>query len=205
MKVKLILSSLFFLASCTKYESPIFYFHNVSDRPLKEINCNYNGNKFGFEGLWLTGTVRDMTPSGSSIKNPSFSAINLFSYQISSNEEFFGKMVCSLKNFKGETKNFQFEVSKNDLVLPKKKDIYTKPCLMPIYFFLSLISPIGFGGRNMEFFLPHVNIYLSQEGFEVLFTGDKNYFKKDNQYNEIMQANELNYLKEKLENKNLNY
>lgn len=205
MKAKLILSSLFFLASCTKYESPIFYFHNVSDRPLKDINCDYNGNKFGFEGLWLTGTVRDMTPSGSSIKNPSFSAINLFSYQISNNDEFFGKMVCSLKNFKGETKNFQFEVSKNDLVLPKKKDIYTKPWMMPIHFFLSVISPIGFGGRDIEFFFQHINIYLSQEGFEVLFTRDKNYFKKDNQYNEIMQANELNYLKEKLLNKNLNY
>lgn len=205
MKAKLILSSLFFLASCSKYESPIFYFHNVSDRPLKDINCDYNGNKFGFKGLWLTGTVRDMTPSGSSIKNPSFSSINLFSYQISSNEEFFGKMVCSLKNFKDETKNFQFEVNKNDLVLDKKKNIHTKPWMMPIYLFLSVISPIGFGGRHMEFFLPHVNIYLSQDGFEVLFTGDKNYFKKDNQYNKIMQANELNYLKEKLLNKNLNY
>lgn len=205
MRTKLFLSSLFFLASCTKYESPIFYFHNVSDRPLKDINCDYNGNKFGFEGLWLTGTVRDMTPSGSSIKNPSFSAINLFSYQISNNDEFFGKMVCSLKNFKGETKNFQFEVNKNDLVLDNKKNIHTKPWMMPIYLFLSVISPIGFGGRHMEFFLPHVNIYLSQDGFEVLFTGDKNYFKKDNQYNKIMQANELNYLQEKLLNKNLNY
>lgn len=205
MKAKLILSSLFLIQSCTKYESPIFYFHNVSDRPLKEINCDYNGNKFGFEGLWLTGTVRDMTPSGSSIKNPSFSAINLFSYQISNNDEFFGKMVCGLKNFKGETKNFQFEVNKNDLVLDKKKNIHTKPWMMPIYLFLSVISPIGFGGRHMEFFLPHINIYLSQDGFEVLFTGDKNYFKKDNQYNEIMQANEFNYLKEKLLNKNLNY
>lgn len=205
MRTKLILSSLFLIQSCTKYESPIFYFHNVSDRPLKEINCDYNGNKFGFEGLWLTGTVRDMTPSGSSIKNPSFSAINLFSYQISSNEEFFGKMVCSLKNFKGETKNFQFEVSKNDLVLPKKKNIHTKPWMMPIHFFLNVISPIGFGGRDIEFFFQHINIYLSQEGFEVLFTGDKNYFKKDNEYIKIMQANELNYLQEKLLNKNLNY
>ena len=156
MKAKLILSS-FFLTSCLKYESPVFYFHNVSNRPLKEINCDYNGNKFGFEGLWLLGTVRDMTPSGSTIKNPSFSAINLFSYQISNNEEFYGKMVCNLKNFKGETKNFQFEVSKTDLVLPKKKNIYIKPWVMPIYFFLSLISPNGFGGRSMEFFLPHIN------------------------------------------------
>ena len=205
MKAKLILSSLFFLTSCFKYESPIFYFHNVSNRPLKEINCDYNGNKFGFEGLWLLGTVRDITPNGSTIKNPSFSAINLFSYQISSNEEFFGKMVCSLKNFKGETKNFQFEVKKTDLVLSKKKDIHIKPWMMPIHFFLSSISPIGFGGRDMEFFLPHINIYLSQEGFEIVFTGDKNYFKKDNEYNEIMQANELNYLREKTLNKNLNY
>ena len=57
----------------------------------------------------------------------------------------------------------------------------------------------------MEFFPPHINIYLSQEGFDVVFTGDKNYFKKDNEYNEIMQVNELNYLREKTLNKNLNY
>ena len=74
-----------------------------------------------------------------------------------------------------------------------------------IHFFLSVISPIGFGGRDIEFFFQHINIYLSQEGFEVLFTGDKNYFKKDNEYIEIMRINGLNYLQEKLLNKNLNY
>ena len=205
MKFKLTLTSLFFLSNCVKYESPVFYFHNVSDRPLKEINCDYKGNKFGFDGLWLMGIIKDPTANGSTIKNPSFSAIKLFSYEISNNEEFFGKMVCNLKNFKGETKNFQFEVSKTDVVLPKKKDIHIKPWMMPIHFFLSSISPIGFGGRGMEFFPPHINIYLSQEGFEVVFTGDKNYFKKDNEYIEIMQKNELNYIKEKLLNKNLNY
>lgn len=186
MKVKLILSSLFFLASCTKYESPIFYFHNVSDRPLKDINCIYKTLKFKFDDIGIN-------------------TVKLFSFYLSSNEEFYGKMFCRLRNFENKTKNFQFEVSKNDLVLPKKKDIHTKPWMMPLHFFLSVISPIGFGGRDIEFFFQHINIYLSQEGFEVLFTGDKNYFKKDNEYIEIMRINGLNYLQEKLLNKNLNY
>jgi len=206
MKFKFALTFLFFLSNCVKYESPIFYFHNVSDRPLKEINCDYNGNKFGFDGLWLMGSLKDMTANGSTIKNPSFSAIKLFSYEISNDQEFFGKMVCNLKNFKGETKNFQFEVGKNDIELPEKRHFITKPWLMPAYLIAGVILPSGVGkNRKMNFFIPHVNIYLSQDGYEIVFSNDKNYFDKDNFYIEIMQKNELNYIKEKTLNKNLNY
>jgi hypothetical protein len=206
MKFKFAITSLFFLSNCAKYESPIFYFHNVSNRPLKEINCKYNGNKFGFDGLWLMGSIKDLTANGSSIKNPSFSAIKLFSYEISNNEEFFGKMVCNLKNFKGETKNFQFEVGKNDIDFLERKHFIIKPWLMPVYFVAGVILPFGIGkNRKVDFFIPHVNIYLSQDNYEIVFSNDKNYFDKDNFYIEIMQKNELNYIKEKTLNKNLNY
>lgn len=187
MKNKIILSFLIILTNCkNSYESPIFYFHNVSDRPLLNINCFYKNKNFKFDELGID-------------------SIKIYFFQIFNNDEFFGKMYCQMKNFKNKNKKFKFEITKNDIVLKKKKDIHTKPWMMPIYFILSVISPIGFGGRDIEFNFPHVNIYLSQDGYEILFSGDKNYFQKNFAYMDIMKQNSLNYTKDEILNKNLNY
>lgn len=187
MKFKFALTSLFFLSNCVKYESPVFYFHNVSDRPITNINCVYKHLKFGFDGMGIN-TYR------------------LFSFDISSNQEFFGKMFCQLRNFKGEIKKFKFEIKENDIKLPEKRHYITKPWAMPAYFIAGIILPSGLGeNRKIEFYPPSVNIYLTQEGFEVLFCCSEDFFKKDNEYINIMQKNGINYTREKTLNKNLNY
>jgi hypothetical protein len=187
MKIKLALTSLFFLSNCVKYESPVFYFHNVSDRPITNINCVYKHLKFGFDGMGIN-TYR------------------LFSFDISSNQEFYGKMFCQLRNFKGEIKKLKFEIKQDDIELPEKRHFITKLWAMPAYLIAGIILPSGVGkNRKIDFFIPHVNIYLSQDGYEILFSNDKNYFKKDNEYIDIMQKNGINYTREKTLNKNLNY
>jgi hypothetical protein len=198
MKFKLALTSLFFLSNCVKYESPIFYFHNVSDRILTNINCVYKDMKFKFESLGLASP-----PVFDGVK---VNSVKLFSFDISSNREFYGKMVCQLRNFKGEIKKFKFEVKQDDIELPEKRHFITKTWLMPAYLIAGVIFPSGVGkNRKIDFFIPHVNIYLSQNGYEILLSNDENYFKKDNFYIEIMQKNGINYTREKTLNKNLNY
>lgn len=187
MKFKLALTSLFFISNCVKYESPVFYFHNVSDRPLGELNCIYKYRQFKFDGLGIN-------------------SVKVFSFEIANNQEFFGKMFCQLRNFKGEIKKFKFEIKQDDIELPEKRHFITKPWTMPAYFIAGVILPSGVGGnRKIDFFIPHINIYLSQEGYEILLSNDENYFKKDNMYIEIMQKNGINYTREKTLNKNLNY
>jgi hypothetical protein len=187
MKFKLALTSLFFLSNCLKYESPVFYFHNVSDRPLVELNCIYKYRQFKFDDLGIN-------------------SVKVFSFDIANNQEFHGKMFCRLKNFNNEIKRFKFEIKQNDIELETPRYYETKPWLMPIYFFTSIIFPSGIGeNRKIKFFLPHINIYLSQDGYEILLSNDENYFKKDNMYIDIMQKNGINYTREKTLNKNLNY
>ena len=198
MKFKFALTSLFFLSNCVKYESPVFYFHNVSDRILTNINCVYKDMKFKFESLGLTSP-----PVFDGVK---VNSVKLFSFDISSNQEFYGKMFCQLRNFKGEIKKFKFEIKQDDIELPEKRHFITKLWAMPAYFITGIILPSGLGGnRKIDFFTPHVNIYLSQDGYEILLSNDKNYFKKDNEYIDIMQKNGINYTREKTLNKNLNY
>jgi len=198
MKFKFALTFLFFLSNCVKYESPVFYFHNVSDRILTNINCVYKDMKFKFESLNLASPpVFD----GVKVNN-----VKLFSFDISSNQEFYGKMFCQLRNFKGEIKKFKFEIKQDDIELHEKRHFITKLWAMPAYFIAGVILPSGVGkNRKIDFFIPHVNIYLSQDGYEILFSNDKNYFDKDNFYLEIMQKNGINYTREKTLNKNLNY
>jgi hypothetical protein len=130
----------------------------------------------------------------------------LFSFDISNNREFYGKMFCQLRNFKGEIRKFKFEIKENDIKLPEKRHYITKPWAMPAYFIAGIILPSGLGeNRKIEFYPPSVNIYLTQEGFEVLFCCSEDFFKKDNEYIEIMQKNGINYTREKTLNKNLNY
>jgi hypothetical protein len=154
--------------------------------------------KFKFESLGLTSP-----PVFDGVK---VNSVKLFSFDISSNQEFYGKMFCQLRNFKGEIKKFKFEIKQDDIELPEKRHFITKPWLMPAYLIAGVIFPSGVGkNRKMDFFIPHVNIYLSQDGYEILLSNDENYFKKDNMYIEIMQKNGINYTREKTLNKNLNY
>ena len=63
--------------------------------------------KFKFESLNLASPpVFD----GVKVNN-----VKLFSFEISNNREFYGKMFCKLRNFKGEIKKFKFEYGKFDL------------------------------------------------------------------------------------------
>jgi hypothetical protein len=154
--------------------------------------------KFKFESLGLASP-----PVFDGVK---VNSVKLFSFDISSNREFYGKMFCQLRNFKGEIKKFKFEIKQDDIELPEKRHFITKLWAMPAYFIAGVILPSGLGeNRKIDFFIAHVNIYLSQDGYEIVFSNDKNYFKKDNEYIEIMQKNGINYTREKTLNKNLNY
>jgi hypothetical protein len=154
--------------------------------------------KFKFESL---GLASPPVFDGVKVNN-----VKLFSFDISSNQEFYGKMFCQLRNFKGEIKKFKFEIKQNDIELPEKRHFINKLWTTPVYFIAGIILPSGLGeNRKIDFFIPHVNIYLSQHGYEILLSNDENYFKKDNEYIEIMQKNGINYTREKTLNKNLNY
>ena len=88
-----ILLTTFFLVGCVgnDVESPVIYFSNASANPIKNIECNWNGNLLSLVAL-----------------NPGDSRSQ--SFFISSDSKFFGQVYATWYNSKGErlSKNFTF-------------------------------------------------------------------------------------------------
>lgn len=213
MKAKLILSSLFFLTSCLKYKSPIFYFHNVSDKPLKNINCNFKNQKFKLKDLnhVFNPTHDDFSRAG--IYSYFVGVVDIFQLRISDSEyidkhEFFGDMVCNLETVNG-LKNFKFKITENDLKLSDVRYYESSLFFRALCFISCTVFPCT--KPKPEFYSSMIEVFIAQDGFDVLFFSfddefsKKNPWKKSKEYEEIIRANKLNYLREKLLNKNLNY
>ncbi|NBV06728.1 MAG: hypothetical protein EBS06_05790 [Proteobacteria bacterium] len=80
-----------FLIGCSSVESPVVYFSNASPNPIKNIECNWNGNLLSLAAL-----------------NPGDSRSQ--SFFISSDAKFFGPVYVTWYNAKGDrmSKNFNF-------------------------------------------------------------------------------------------------
>jgi hypothetical protein len=87
-----------FLASCApSVESPVIYFSNSSLRPIKDIECNW----------------ADQSNLTLPLLNPGDSRSQ--SFYIHDNSDFFGKVIISWRNNKGEKITREFEFQKNHL------------------------------------------------------------------------------------------
>lgn len=105
-KIFLVLASLL-LASCmATEESPVIYFSNVSLAPVRDIECDWVGQK--------TLRLPELNPGDSRSQ----------SFYIRGNSDFFGAIVMSWRNDRGEKITREFSFRENNLPSIHDKTTY---------------------------------------------------------------------------------